>query len=170
MGKPKKKLYFEVENIVDKRYNVSGLSEYLVKWKGYPSSQNTWEPKKNLKKFIKMIKEFETGVGRKRITRLKKGKLIGDIPDEPKKVIKIKTINKSRYCKLKWKKRRNNEVPTPSYIKYDIIKERYPYLILDFIEHHIHLTDDPQKKKMCIDFEYNNNNDKLKKEKKQKYN
>lgn len=36
-----------VERIVGTR-EVMGTKQYLVKWKGYPSSQNTWEPIENL--------------------------------------------------------------------------------------------------------------------------
>jgi hypothetical protein len=34
---------FEIERIVEKRYRNDRL-EYLIKWRGYPDSQNTWEP------------------------------------------------------------------------------------------------------------------------------
>ena len=39
---------FEVESIVDSRTSRSGGTEYCIKWKGYESSQNTWEPEENL--------------------------------------------------------------------------------------------------------------------------
>lgn len=32
---------------------------YLVKWKGYPSSENTWEPKKNLSHASELIATFD---------------------------------------------------------------------------------------------------------------
>ena len=38
---------YEVEDILDKRTN-GRTEEYLVKWKGYDNSENTWEPIKNL--------------------------------------------------------------------------------------------------------------------------
>lgn len=45
-GKPD---VFLVDHLVARRVNAStGRPEYLVKWHGYPSSENTWEPYANL--------------------------------------------------------------------------------------------------------------------------
>lgn len=38
---------FTVEKILDKRMK-NGKTEYLIKWEGYPDSENTWEPQDNL--------------------------------------------------------------------------------------------------------------------------
>ena len=39
---------YEPEGILAHRNNPIGILEYEVKWKGYPSSSNTWEPEGNL--------------------------------------------------------------------------------------------------------------------------
>ncbi|KAL6077822.1 Chromobox protein 1 [Balamuthia mandrillaris] len=48
---------FEIENILDCRTN-KGIKEYLVKWKGYPSSQNTWQPESDLTNCQELLQEF----------------------------------------------------------------------------------------------------------------
>ncbi len=40
--------YYEVENLVDRRELIPGRLEYLVKWKTYADSENTWEPVEHL--------------------------------------------------------------------------------------------------------------------------
>lgn len=50
---------YVVQKIVDKKKS-KGLVMYLVKWAGYPSSQNTWEYRTDLLKYVPdMVKEFE---------------------------------------------------------------------------------------------------------------
>merc|ERR1711871_1013025 len=56
---------FEVEAIVKKR-ETKGLKEYYVKWKGFPSSENTWEPEGNLESAVELVKKFEESQGEKK--------------------------------------------------------------------------------------------------------
>jgi len=67
---------FIVEKICDKRY-VKGKTQYMIKWKGYPPSENTWEPEDNLD-CLDLVAEFEedrkkmkedSGVAEKRTPR-----------------------------------------------------------------------------------------------------
>jgi hypothetical protein len=38
---------YEVESILDTRKRRNGVQEYLVKWRGYSSEHNSWEPAEN---------------------------------------------------------------------------------------------------------------------------
>ncbi|CAF0954070.1 unnamed protein product [Adineta steineri] len=51
---------FEIERIVEKRYRNDRL-EYLIKWRGYPDSQNTWEPSNNIEgeQETELLAEYE---------------------------------------------------------------------------------------------------------------
>lgn len=48
---------YNVEKILDKK-KISGKVLYLVKWEGYTSDDNTWEPVSNLKHLKSMINDF----------------------------------------------------------------------------------------------------------------
>ena len=47
---------YEVEKILHCKY-ISNKVKYLIKWKNYPDSENTWEPKSNLN-CLETLKEF----------------------------------------------------------------------------------------------------------------
>ncbi len=49
---------YEIEKILEKRI-VKNKIEYLIKWKDYPESDNTWEPIENMDNAKRMISEFE---------------------------------------------------------------------------------------------------------------
>ena len=52
---------WEIEHILEKRGKGNRV-EYLVKWKGYPLWEASWEPKKNLAGSPESIAAFEAGV------------------------------------------------------------------------------------------------------------
>uniref|UniRef100_A0A914WZ15 Chromo domain-containing protein n=1 Tax=Plectus sambesii TaxID=2011161 RepID=A0A914WZ15_9BILA len=49
----------EVEKVVGKKTLKDGSVRYLLKWKGYPSSANTWEPPQHLANCSSLIADFE---------------------------------------------------------------------------------------------------------------
>nr|XP_057924813.1 chromodomain Y-like protein [Doryrhamphus excisus] len=49
---------YEVERIVDKRKNRKGRVEYLVRWRGYGSEGDTWEPESHLSTCMVYVHEF----------------------------------------------------------------------------------------------------------------
>jgi len=49
---------YEVENIIEERFNEdTGTKEYFVKWKGYTSKDNTWEPEDHLANSPDILRE-----------------------------------------------------------------------------------------------------------------
>ena len=48
---------YEIEKILKARGSIK-KREYLIKWKGYPNSENTWEPIKNLENCSGLLRRF----------------------------------------------------------------------------------------------------------------
>ncbi|KAL6167032.1 hypothetical protein ACJQWK_06483 [Exserohilum turcicum] len=56
---------YEVEKIIDLQ-KFRGQWKYLVKWKGWPESHNTWEPEGNLTNSESLVREYHRKYPRKR--------------------------------------------------------------------------------------------------------
>lgn len=61
---------YSVEKVLDKRIR-HGKVEYLIKWEGYPDSENTWEPQANLD-CPDIIKNFEDAAKSKKDEKKRK--------------------------------------------------------------------------------------------------
>jgi hypothetical protein len=60
-----KEIHYEIEKVLDKKFMKSNDNKrrlyYFIKWKGYTSDYNTWEPKSELGNAKEIIKQFEKG-------------------------------------------------------------------------------------------------------------
>ena len=50
--------YYNIEKILDRR-RINNKFEYKIKWEGYPISQCTWEPMKNLENAKPLVEEYD---------------------------------------------------------------------------------------------------------------
>ncbi|CAH8320210.1 unnamed protein product [Eruca vesicaria subsp. sativa] len=68
--------YFEIEAIRRKRVR-KGKVQYLIKWRGWPETANTWEPLENLQSIADVIDSFEGSLKPGKPGRKKKRKYSG---------------------------------------------------------------------------------------------
>ena len=78
---------YSVERVVDKRITKDNLVQYLIKWEGYPDSENTWESAENCN-CPELIRKFEENLIKSEPTVKKE---INKSPDKKKnKEVKLK--------------------------------------------------------------------------------
>jgi len=61
---------FVVEKILSMKYDKQGKRIVLIKWKGYPDTENSWEPEENCVGALELINEFEEQQSRKKQSNL----------------------------------------------------------------------------------------------------
>ena len=91
---------FEIEEIRDMRLK-NGRREYLVKWKGYPESENTWEHKKNFED-PGMPAAFEEQMTEEKWTQFYQSAISENVHpiDE---ILAMRVRNSSKEYLVKWK-------------------------------------------------------------------
>ncbi|XP_022099527.1 histone-lysine N-methyltransferase SUV39H2-like [Acanthaster planci] len=85
---------YEVERIQEFTKDDDGVSWYFVKWLGYPSSENTWEPLSNLGNCRKIIRKFHKQEKREKLNRQEfkrkrelSGEAIHSVPNKKPKTV-----------------------------------------------------------------------------------
>lgn len=75
--------FYEIEAVRKKRTR-KGVVQYLIKWRGWPESANTWEPVENLMACLDVIDAFDERSGKHRSKRKRK-RASGPTPQSEKK-------------------------------------------------------------------------------------
>jgi len=91
---------YVVEAILDKR-TTNGVTQYLLKWKGYSDDDNTWEPRANLD-CDEMIDDFEATWAKKHDKGGKKGRKepVAPPPKETRKAKAAPVKDESKSLKV----------------------------------------------------------------------
>lgn len=139
---------FEVESIVKDRI-FKGKRQYLLKWKGYPNSENTWENEENLQCF-ELIKEYQRKKNEKADTTTNKkskekpknnehsSRAVTEILEQ--KGDKLSKNQISRIISFKVKDSKiiyeveRKGVRSQEYIASETLRSQYPELLTDFLE------------------------------------
>lgn len=113
---------YEVEAIEQKRV-VNGITMYYLKWSGFPSTLNSWEPMENLN-CQALIDEFENCEK----AALKYGFGLGM---EPSKILSAYDISGERWFVMSWENSDElNLVPAK------VANSKCPQLVLQFYTEH----------------------------------
>lgn len=130
---------YVVEKIVDKRITVQGRVEYFIKWRGYPNSQNSWEPEENCD-CPAIIQRFEESRAKSKKRGVKKPKIEEILKargyERGLKIDRIlgatnATANGEIYYLVKWQ-----TCPEFDLLPSSEIQERNPEILIDFYEKH----------------------------------
>jgi hypothetical protein len=60
---------WEIEGILNHREDDDGNRDFLIKWRGYPDSENSWEPEENLENAAEAKRSYLERIAKKKPTR-----------------------------------------------------------------------------------------------------
>lgn len=134
---------YVVEKILDKRIDSKGFAKYLVKWEGYPSTSNTWEPLENLVDCDAAMQQYELT----RATILsdkygKKRRIPGDLPlhksDRERKeyevgeILGLTIVNDEKYFLINLV-----NCSKSTFIRSSLANRMFPLKVIDFYLRHL---------------------------------
>ena len=130
---------YEAEEILEKKWFASeNKYKYRIKWLGYNIKESTWvfEDSKITDILIKKFENKKNKALEKELIEAKETKKLesGDITkDIPSKILGLKRTKNEMLCLVEWELKdkvcRNNSI-----IKYELLRRKYPFLLLDFYE------------------------------------
>lgn len=101
---------YEVESIIGKRY-LNNEPLYYVKWKGFTTTDCTWEPLANLKNVQHLIKRFETKMENNECIKMSENEIHKRIKDKDTKEAKNTKNTKIITSPIKNVKKKPEERP-----------------------------------------------------------
>jgi len=133
---------FYVEAIIDKRVNLKGQEEYLVKWEDYSIEDATWEPLENILVLKPLLEQYEKSKanslsGNNNIQEdLQTEEILNFLNEDqiPLKVLSIKRLENQLLCLCEFSESSTGIVPDPCYVLSAVLRERCPKLLIDFYE------------------------------------
>ncbi len=88
---------YEVESIVESAIDADTMEHmYLVKWRNYPASDNTWEPKKNLSGSLDLVRKFDTAKKKAAAARKEAAATAGDKKTGGRKPKAVKAVKAAK--------------------------------------------------------------------------
>lgn len=95
-----KETLFSVANILKKKI-MNGKPYYYIEWEGYPLSEATWEPLKNLQHCIDLVNDFEQKLNKssplKKVEKKKKIKKVSWKDIREASIIKLRKAAKLKF-------------------------------------------------------------------------
>ena len=141
---------YEVEDIIGKRTNQKGQTQYLIKWEGYSVDESTWEPAENLHKIKSLIRLYEENIKKKNSednqnigkqatnTNFLRERKYYEIIESlgllvPSLVLTVRLIDNNLHCLVEFEQIEETRIPN-AYVPSSVIKETYPKILIDFYE------------------------------------